>query len=193
MTMNDVNGTTAPQPATETPPAEMPAAANPGTAPSALSAEELAELTERAAKAGEAWDRYLRAVADLDNFRKRAARERTEAIQHANEALLRRLLPVLDNFEMALAAAGPNATVESLTAGVAMIHSQLRQTLVESGVEEVNAAGQVFDPNLHEAVSQLESADTPEGHVLHQVRKGYRLHGRLLRPASVVVARPPVS
>jgi molecular chaperone GrpE len=188
MTMNDVNGTTAPEPA-----AGAPAGASPATPPPTLSAEELADLTQRAAKAGEAWDRYLRAVADLDNFRKRAARERTEAVQHANEALLRRLLPVLDNFEMALAAAGPNATVESLTAGVAMIHSQLRQTLVESGVEEVNAAGQAFDPNLHEAVSQLESADTPEGHVLHQVRKGYRLHGRLLRPASVVVARPPAS
>jgi molecular chaperone GrpE len=129
-------------------------------------------------------------VAELDNYRKRAARERTEAVQYANEGLIRKLLPVLDNFEAALAAAGPDARFENFKTGVAMIHSQLRQALAEAGVEEITAAGQAFDPNLHEAVAQLESAEVPEGHVLQQVRKGYRLHGRLLRPASVVVARP---
>jgi molecular chaperone GrpE len=158
-----------------------------------VSAENLAELTAQAAKADEAWDRYVRAVAELENFRKRAARERTEAIQHANEGFIRKLLPVVDNFDMALAAAGPGATMESFRTGVAMINSQFRQALAEAGVEEVNAAGQVFDPNFHEAVSQLESAEVPEGHVLHQVRKGYRLHGRLLRPASVVVAKAPAA
>ena len=180
--------------ASETPDGAGPAAGT--AAPVTLqnvSAENLAELTAQAAKADEAWDRYVRAVAELENFRKRAARERTEAIQHANEGFIRKLLPVVDNFDMALAAAGPGATMESFRTGVAMINSQFRQALAEAGVEEVNAAGQVFDPNFHEAVSQLESAEVPEGHVLHQVRKGYRLHGRLLRPASVVVAKAPAA
>lgn len=194
MTTNDVNETVTAGPATEatvdTGTVPAPGAIAPAGPPT-LSSEELAELTQRAARAEESWDRYVRVVAEFDNFRKRAVRERAEAIHHANEALLRKLLPVLDNFEMALAAAGPNATVESVKTGVAMISSQLRQALVDAGLEEVNASGQAFDPNLHEAVSQLESAEVPEGHVLHQVRKGYRLHGRLLRAASVVVAKLP--
>lgn len=159
-----------------------------------VGAESLAELAARAAKADENWDRYVRAAAELENFRKRAARDKAEAVQHANEGLIRRLLPVLDNFDMALAAAeAPNTDVASIRTGVAMIHGQLRQALADAGVQEVCATGQAFDPHLHEAVSQMESADVPEGHVLHQVRKGYRLYERLVRPASVVVARPPAA
>lgn len=157
-----------------------------------LAADQLETLRAQAAQAGANWDRYLRAVADLDNYRKRAAREKGEAAQAAVESLLGKLLPVLDNFEMALAAAAdPTTTVESLRSGVTLIQGQLRQALAEAGLEEINALGQPFDPNVHEAVSQLESAEVPESHVLHQLRKGYRLRGRLLRPASVVVARPP--
>lgn len=157
-----------------------------------LTAEQIADLQARAAKADESWDRYVRTVAELDNYRKRAARERSEAIQYANESLLTKLLPVLDNFEMALAAASDAAaSVESIRTGVAMINTQLRQALGEAGLEELDAAGQAFDPNLHEAVSQLASTEVPEGRVLHQIRKGYRLRGRLLRPAAVVVAKSP--
>ncbi|MCZ7636155.1 MAG: nucleotide exchange factor GrpE [Verrucomicrobia bacterium] len=157
-----------------------------------LAADQLETLRAQAAQAGANWDRYLRAVADLDNYRKRAAREKGEAAQAAVESLLGKLLPVLDNFEMALAAAAdPTTTVESLRSGVTLIQGQLRQALTEAGLEEINALGQPFDPNVHEAVSQLESTEVPESHVLHQLRKGYRLRGRLLRPASVVVARPP--
>jgi molecular chaperone GrpE len=170
--------------------ATQPEAAEPLAIPQTLTPEQAEALTSKAAKADEYWDRYVRAVAELDNYRKRAARERAEAVQHANEGLVRKLLPVLDNFEAALAAAVPGTTCENFKTGVAMIHSQLRQALAEAGVEEINAAGQAFDPNLHEAVAQLESAEVPEGHVLQQVRKGYRLHARLLRPASVVVAQP---
>lgn len=182
-------------PATVAAPAE-PEIAEPVTtvAPEPLTAEQIADLQARAAKADESWDRYVRAVAELDNYRKRAARERSEAIQYANESLLAKLLPVLDNFEMALnAAAEPAASAESIKTGVTMISGQLRQALGEAGLEELDAAGQVFDPNLHEAVAQLESADVPEGRVLHQLRKGYRLRGRLLRPASVVVAKAPAA
>lgn len=159
-----------------------------------LTPEQVEALRTQAAQAGAHWDRYVRAVADLDNYRKRAAREKGEAAQAAVESILGKLLPVLDNFEMALAAAAdPTTTVESLRSGVTLIQGQLRQALTEAGLEEINALGQPFDPNFHEAVSQLPSAEVPDSHVLHQLRKGYRLRGRLLRPASVVVARPPTA
>jgi molecular chaperone GrpE len=159
----------------------------------ALDSAELEALQARAAKADENRDRYLRTAADFENFKKRAARERQEGIRLANEALLGRLLPVLDNFEMALAsntnpAAGGS---ESFRAGVAMIHGQLRHVLSEAGLEEVDATGQPFNPNLHEAVAQRDSTEVAEGQVLQQLRMGYKYRERLLRPASVVVARAP--
>ncbi len=157
-------------------------------------AEEIAALRASAGKASENWDRYVRSVAELENFRKRAAREKQDAIRYANEGLLNRLISVLDNFEAALAAAGSaNGTAESLKAGVAMISSQLKATLTEAGLEEVDATGQVFDPNWHEAVSQIESSEVPEGHVAQQIRKGYKFRDRLLRAATVIVAKAPAS
>lgn len=159
----------------------------------ALTPEQLEELQARAAKADENWERLLRTTADFDNFKKRAARERQDAARYANESLVQKLIPILDNFEMALAAtqAGAAANAQSLAEGVAMILQQFKSTLAEAGVEEVEAAGKPFDPNLHEAVSQQESAEVPEGQVLQQLRKGYRLRERLLRPATVIVAKPP--
>jgi molecular chaperone GrpE len=135
----------------------------------------------------------LRAVADLENYRKRAAREKQEAQRLANEALLLRLLPVLDHFEMALAAMDQSqgATLESMRTGVQMIAGQLRAALAEAGLEEIETVGKPFDPNWHEAVMQQETPDAPEGQVVQQVRRGYRLRERLLRAASVVVARKP--
>lgn len=161
----------------------------------ALTAEQIEELKARAAKADENWDRYVRTMADFENFKKRAARERQEAARFANESLIQKLIPVLDNFEMALAAtqSGSNATAQSLTAGVTMIQQQLKAALVECGVEEVDAAGKPFDPMMHEAVSQQESADVAEGNVLQQLRKGYKLRERLLRPATVIVAKAPAA
>jgi len=163
------------------------------TAPS--TADQIEELKAKAAKADEHWDRLLRTSADLENFKKRAARERQEAIRFANAALLEKLIPALDNFDMALAAANnPEGNpVESLKTGIAMIHSQLKSALAEAGLEEIDAANQSFDPNLHEAISHEESTDAPEGHVLRQLRKGYKLRDRLIRPASVVVARKPAA
>lgn len=158
-----------------------------------LTPEEIAGLKAKAAKADENWDRYLRAVAELDNFKKRAARERQEAARTANEALLQKLIPVLDHLDMALAAAdnASSPVADSLKTGFTMVGSQLRSLLAEAGLEEIEAAGQKFDPQLHEAVAHEESADVAEGGVLQQVRKGYRLRDRLLRPATVVVARKP--
>ncbi len=155
--------------------------------------EQLAELQANAARAGEYKDNWIRAAADLENFKKRAARERIEAAQFANASLLQKLLPILDNFEMAQVAA-QNADGEKLTAlqaGVAMIQQQLKSALLESGLEEIDATGKPFDPTLHEAVSQQETADVPEGYVAQQIRKGYKLRDRLLRPAAVIVAKKP--
>lgn len=169
--------------------------------PSTLTEEQLEELKQRAAKADEYWDKLLRTAADFDNFKKRVARERQETLQFANAALLQRLLPVLDNFEMALAACpelrsldaqtAPDRNFAALQSGLVMIQQQLKSVLAEAGLEEIDATNQPFDPRWHEAVAEEETAAVPEGHVVRQVRKGYRLRDRLLRPAAVVVAKKP--
>jgi molecular chaperone GrpE len=161
----------------------------------ALSPEQIAELKSRAAKADETWERLLRTTADFDNFKKRAAREKIESAHYASAALLQKLLPVLDNFEMALAAAqnAQGDKLASLQSGVAMIQQQLKAALTENGLEEIDAAGKPFDPNFHEAISEQESAEIAEGNVLQQLRKGYKHKERLLRPATVIVAKKPAA
>ena len=163
--------------------------------PASVTPEQLEELKERAAKADEHWDRLLRATADFENFKKRAARERAEAVQFANAALLQKLLPVLDSFEMALAAAqtAKDEKTASWQEGITLVQSQLKNILAEAGLEEIDAAGKAFDPAQHEAVSQQETADVPEGRVVQQIRKGYKWRERLLRPAAVIVAKKPAS
>jgi molecular chaperone GrpE len=163
--------------------------------PSEWTKEQVQDWKDKAAKAEEHWDRLLRVSADFDNYKKRATRERQDATRFANEALLQKLAPVLDNLEMALSAASQPqaATPDALKTGVEMIYSQLRTVLGEAGLEEIDAPGKPFDPNWHEAVAQQESATVPEGHVLQQVRKGYKLNDRLLRPASVIVAKSPAA
>ena len=173
------------------PPAdELPVAAE-------LTPAQLEDLKMRAAKADEHWDRLLRTSADFENFKKRAARERIEAMQAAGAALIQKLLPVLDHLEMAQAAAQsaepPVGGIASLQAGVAMIQQQLKNTLAESGLEEIDATGKPFDPSWHEAVSMQDTAEVPEGHVVQQLRKGYKFRDRLMRPATVIVARKPAA
>ncbi len=163
--------------------------------PENLAPKQLEQLKERAAKADEHWERLLRTTADFDNFKKRAAREKQDSIRFASENLLQKLIPVLDNFDMALAAAQntKGGATESLQTGINMIYQQLKGVLVEAGLEEIDASGKAFDPNFHEAVSQKETDEVPEGQVVQQLRKGYKLRERLLRPASVIVARPPAA
>jgi len=160
-----------------------------------INPEQLTELKGLAAKADEHWQRLLRTSADFENFKKRATREKQDAIRFANESLLQKLVPVLDNFDMALSAtqAAQGDAAQSLQTGINMIYQQLKNALGEAGLEEVDAAGKTFDPNLHEAVSQKDSTEVPEGTVVQQLRKGYKLRERLLRPASVVVARKPAA
>lgn len=151
-------------------------------------APELNPLEKALADASHWKEIALRSAAELDNFRKRTAKERSDAVKYANGSLLESLLPVIDNFEFGLQAAKAEGEQSPVLLGMTMVQKQLVDFLRENGVEEIEAIGQKFDPNLHDAVSQQPASDTPEGTILSQIRRGYRLRDRLLRPASVVVA-----
>ncbi|MGJ8642045.1 MAG: nucleotide exchange factor GrpE [Luteolibacter sp.] len=129
----------------------------------------------------------LRTAAEMDNLRKRTAREREEAIRYANQRLLEELLPVIDNFEMGMQAASQD-TSSMIYIGMDMVRKQLNEFLTNQGVEEISTEGK-FDPNLHDAVSQ-EPSDQEEGEIIRTTRRGFKIRDRLLRPASVVVAAP---
>jgi molecular chaperone GrpE len=163
--------------------------------PGTVTAEQLEELKQKAAKANDNWERLLRTTADFDNYKKRAAREKQDSIRFANEGLLEKLVPVLDSFDMALNAAqsAQSEAGQSLKTGITMVYQQLKSALTDAGLQEVDATGKPFDPNLHEAVSQQETADVPEGQVVQQLRRGYKLRERLLRPATVVVSKRPAA
>lgn len=162
------------------------AGAVPPTTEPAVTAE---ALTAAKNEAAENYNRYLRAVADLENFRRRMVREKDELRQFAISGVLEDLLPVVDNLTLALGAAKqPNADLKNLTGGVEMVLTQLKSALSGHGLKEINPSGQAFDANLHESISAQPSADVPEGNVASVVRPGFSLNGRLLRPASVVVS-----
>ena len=144
-----------------------------------------------AAEAEKFRDLAMRTAADFDNFRKRAAREKEDAIRYANSNLLEQLLPVLDNFELGLDAARSAPDAAAILQGLDMVSRQFREFLSSSGVEEIKTDGEEFDPNLMEAVGQEPDDQIPEGHVLRQARRGYKLRDRLLRPASVFVSKGP--
>lgn len=171
-------------------PAPAAASATPEAAPAKPGLEE--QLTAAKAEAATNYDRYMRAMADLDNFRKRTTREKDELRQYAASRVLEDLLPVLDNLGLGLAASRQaGAEVKSLAGGVEMVLNQLKTTLANHGLTEINPAGQPFDAHQHEAISQQPSPDVPEGNVVTVVRVGYALNGRLLRPAAVVVSSGP--
>jgi molecular chaperone GrpE len=128
----------------------------------------------------------VRTAADLDNFRKRSAREREDAIRYANQGLLEDLLPVIDNFEMGMQAAAQDKS-SMIYIGMDMVRRQLNDFLGAQGVTEIAAEGAMFDPNVHEAVSQEPGEE--EGRILRVHRRGFMLRDRLLRPATVVVAK----
>lgn len=130
----------------------------------------------------------IRATAELDNFRKRMVREKSDALRYANQSLLEELLPVLDNFEMGLMAAKQDEE-SMIFQGMQMVKNQLDSFLSSQGAVEVEAEGTAFDPNVHEAVSQEVSAEVEEGTVIRVMRRGFRINDRLLRPANVVVSK----
>lgn len=133
-------------------------------------------------------DLALRSQADFDNYKKRAAREKEEALKYANSSLLERLIAIVDNFELGLSAAKAEGEGSPIYSGMSMVLKQLTDFLAENGLQPIDAEGQKFDPNLHEAIAHEPSAAVPEGTIIRQTRRGYRLKDRLLRPSSVVVS-----
>ena len=138
-------------------------------------------------------DRLLRLQADFDNYRKRMDREKKDWIAFASEKLVLELLPVLDHFELGLADSAKNGAPAAFTEGFQLVCNQFRAALEKAGVQVINAEGQAFDPNLHEAITHLPSDTVPEGHVAAQTRRGYKLGDKLLRAAQVVVSSGPAA
>ncbi len=178
---------TSPETTEPTPPEAVP---TPETAAEAAPLDPITQLTQEVDR----WkDLAYRSQAELDNFRKRSAREAQETRSYANAELLRALFPILDNFDMGLEAARTESEKSMIFMGMSMVSRQLQDFLRESGVQEIESHGKPFDPNVHEAVSQEASADVPEGTVLRVTRRGYKLKDRLLRAASVIVSSGPAT
>jgi len=151
-----------------------------------------AQLEAARGEAAANYDKFVRTAADLENFRRRTARERDELRTIATGRVLEDIFPVLDTLSLAInAARQPNADVKSLVGGVEMVLNQLRSALANHGLKEINPLGQPFDPHQHEAISHQPSDKVKEEHVMEVVRTGYSLNGRLLRAASVVVSSGP--
>jgi molecular chaperone GrpE len=153
-----------------------------------LSEEELKTLKDKSAVADEYYDRLLRLQADFENFRKRKEKERLEVINYATETLVCQLVPVLSNFERALAAAEKLPHVKGFVEGVELIIKQLKKVLTEHGVEEICPIQSPFDPYRHEAVERVLTDEHPEGHILEVLQTGYALKDRVVQPAAVKVA-----
>ncbi|WP_370039153.1 nucleotide exchange factor GrpE [Corallococcus sp. AB045] len=153
--------------------------------------ETLERLKEAHERAKDFQDRAIRSAADLENYRKRAQKEKEDVQKFGVEKLLKDLLPVVDNMDRALDAAGKSPDFDSFQKGVAMTRKSFEDSLARHGVKGFSAKGQPFDPRLHEAIQQVESTDVPAGHVLFEVTRGFYLNDRLVRPSMVVVARAP--
>lgn len=150
-------------------------------------------LAEAEQKVASLKDQLLRTAADFDNYRKRSRREVDEARSGGRDGMLKDLLPVFDNLERAAEAAVGASDVKSLVSGIEMVIKQFRDTLGRLGIERLKSLGEPFDPNLHEAIQQLETTEFAPGAVAGEVQGGYRQGDRLIRPAMVVVAKAPAS
>lgn len=170
-------------PAADPVPAAEPAVSEPTpAAPAAAAAPPEIDLLK---------DRLLRLQADFDNYRRRSLREKSEWSVTANESLICELLPVLDHFELGLKTAQDRPTESAVRDGFRMVHEQLMGVLKRAGLQAVDAHESVFDPHLHEAVSQVPSAEHPADAIVAQTRRGWRLGDKLLRPVQVVVSSGP--
>ena len=148
-----------------------------------------ARIEQLEAEAEEASNRHLRLAADFDNYKKRARQEQADLVRSANAELIGKLLPVVDNFHRVLESV-PETTDDAWIKGVRLTLLQLEELLAAQGVSPIDAIGQPFDPSQHEAIGHEESSEHPEDTVVTEVRRGYRLHDRVVRPALVKVARP---
>mgnify|MGYP005836968687 CR=1 FL=1 len=151
-------------------------------------AELQSELERLTVDAQEAHDRYLRTLADFDNYRKRQREETARQVGLVREELILKLLPVLDNFERALQAAEAQHSYESLVEGVSLTLRQIRDIFAREGIEPIEAVGQEFNPELHEAVMRVDNPDVAPNTIVEEVEKGYKINGKVLRPSRVTVA-----
>ena len=157
-------------------------------APTEVTSAEVEELRRQVA---EKQDRLLRALAEVDNVKRRTQREREEYVRYANEGLVRDLLPILDNFDRALEAARATQEAAKVVEGVALIQRELLKVLERVGVTRYSAVGERFDPNRHDATGRVVSVNQPPDTVVAELTPGYVLNGRVLRPAQVLVAAAP--
>ncbi|MFO7723907.1 MAG: nucleotide exchange factor GrpE [Oceanipulchritudo sp.] len=169
-------------------PVEEAATADTPTTEENETGELLRKLDEATAEVTVQKERYLRTVADLENYRKRALREKEEARRQANCGLVEDLLPVLDNFRLGLKSAEMHEGGAAFAEGFRMILTQMETALKQNGLEEINPESGVFDPNYHEAVGHVPHDSIEDGHIVEVQRIGYRLHERLLRPAAVIIS-----
>jgi molecular chaperone GrpE len=147
-----------------------------------------AKLGEAEKKAEENYQKYLRAQADFDNFRRRARKEKEDQASYASLPVIEQFLPALDNFERALASSKETRDAESLAKGVEMVLRQMEQVLTTEGLEVISTIGEAFDPTVHQAVMQVESEEFEAGTVVEELQKGYKLKDRVIRPAMVKVS-----
>lgn len=166
-------------------------AAAPGVAEEGAAEGLATRVVELEAAVAEARDAHLRAVADLQNYRRRSAEERAQQLQFANEGLVSELLPIIDNFERASVCEVDSEAARNLLRGVCMIQQQLHEVLTRFGVQRLETAGAFFDPALHEALERVETDEVCEGTIVGELEPGYTINGRVVRPAKVKVAVPP--
>ena len=148
-----------------------------------------AKLQEKEKEAAENYDKYARAVAELENYKKRAARDRADSLKYGQENLIKDILPLVDSLDRAMEHACHSKDFEAFREGLQLIQNQLGGCLGKQGVELIEAVGRDFDPNVHEAVLQVESPEHEHNQVVQEFEKGYLLNGRLLRPSKVSVCR----
>jgi molecular chaperone GrpE len=151
------------------------------------------QLAAQEAETKANYDRYVRQVAELENYKKRTARERDDSIRYANESLIKDLLPVVDNLERALAHGVGNDNGKSLVDGIEMVRKGFIDAIGRHGVTQIAAVGEPFDPTRHEAIAQIESVDLQPNMVIEAFNKGYIMRERLLRPALVTVSKSPIN
>ncbi len=152
--------------------------------------KEYEELKNKAAERDEYYNKWLKVHAEYDNTRKRMEKEKIDHLKFANEGLVSRLFPIVDNFDMALAAMEKAKDKAAVMDGIKLVQKEFHRILDENGVEKIKTVGKTFDPNVHEAVSVVETDEHPDGVIVEEIRSGYLLNGRLLRPAQVRVAKP---
>ena len=155
----------------------------------AEAAEEVLDPEKLAADLAELNQRFLRTAADFENYKRRTAQEKEDLLKYSNAKLMTELLPVLDNFQLALRSPAESTEAQNVVKGVEMIYRQMLQTLEQAGMKKIEAVGQPFNPNMHEAIMQVEDDTVPEDTVVEELRAGYMLKERVIRPSMVKVSK----